>query len=295
MTFKDRERQTREFFSIFSQHTEMKIDILLIHHDSLFNRALGKRLLVGSGIEIARAYRVCKDENLWWKNAVRKENVYVAWSRGQSFNIATVDDIMGEYVERFRSKNHFLLVQTSQKKFQGYFLLDRYVDYQTLHKVQKVLCKVYNGDTGALSPVQLKRCVGFENTKYGDGFIVRIVHQGSNVVNVDKVLSLYRKWFEKTRKTVKKRIYKREKKYSLNDEKFKCWKDFECEDLSRADMRYVCYLIGVRGLSDEEIYDLLLSESPDIERRHKVEDYIPRTIAKARDEYGVTPRNGFED
>jgi len=280
MTFRDRERQTRDFFSIISQHTEMKIDILLIHHDSLFDRSIGKRLLVGSGIEITKAYRVCKNENLWWKNAVRKENVYLSWSRGQSFNIATVDDIMDEYVERFRRKNHFLLVQTSAKKYQGYFLLDRYVTYETLHKVQKVLCKVYNGDTGALSPVQLKRCVGFENTKYQDSFTVRMEHIGSNIVNVDRALSLYEKWFEKTKKTVRK-LYKQEREYFFDDRGLKCWKDFECEDLSIADMRYVCYLVRM-GLSDDEIYYRLLNESPNLEKRHKVDDYITRTIEKAR-------------
>lgn len=285
ISFKEQEDATKQFLSLLASHTKMRIDVLLIHHDSLFDRSLGKRLLVGSGIEISKAFRKMKEENLWWKNSVKKENVYIAWSRNQHYNIATVDDIMGEYVERFRSKNHFLLVQTSAKKYQGYFLLDRYVTYETLHKVQKVLCRVYSGDTGALSPVQLKRCAGFENTKYGDGFVVRIVHQGSNIVNVDKVLSLYRKWFEKEKNKRHKR-YKQEREYFFDDRELKCWKDFECEDLSAADMRYVCYLVRM-GLSDDRIAERLLSESPDIERRHKVNDYICRTIEKARKYVGV--------
>ena len=279
MSFKEREKETKEFFSLLSQHTDMKVDVLLIHHDSLFDRSLGKRLLVASGVAISKAYRLCKEENLWWKNAVRRENVYISWSRGQTFNIATVDDIMGEYVDRFFSKDNFLLIQTSAKKYQGYFLLDRYVPYKTLYKVQKVLCKLYHGDAGALSPVQLKRCVGFENTKYGDGFVVALRHVGSNVVSVDKALSLYEKWFGEEDKP--KHQPKHETYTFSPDESLKSWKDFECEDLSVSDMRYACYLVR-KGLPDDEIYQRLLLESPNITKRHKVEDYIPRTIEKAK-------------
>lgn len=285
ISFKEQEESTKRFLSLLASHTKMKIDVLLIHHDSLFDRSIGKRLLVCSSIELSKAFRFMKEENLWWKNSKKRENVYIAWSRSQHYNIATVDDIMDEYVERFRRKNHFLLVQTSAKKYQGYFLLDRYVTYETLHKVQKVLCKVYNGDTGALSPVQLKRCVGFENTKYGDGFIVRVDHTGINKVSVNRALSLYKKWFE-PRKKPKPGFQLRTGVFDFSDRKFKCWKDFECEDLSVADMRYACYLVRM-GLSDEEIYQKLLFESPSITKRHKVEDYIPRTIAKARKYIGI--------
>ena len=279
MSFREREKATRKFFFVLSKHTDMKIDVLLIHHDSLFDRSLGKRLLVASAVEISKAYRLCKDENLWWKNAVRRENVYIAWSRGQTFNVATVDDIMGEYVDRFIAKDNFLLVQTSAKKYQGYFLLDRYVSYKTLHKIQKVLCKLYHGDTGALSPVQLKRCAGFENTKYGDGFVVSLRYIGSKVVPVDKVLSLYQKWFGEEEKP---KYQPKHETYTFSpDDSLKSWKDFECEDLSVADMKYACYLVR-KGFSDEEIYQRLLLESPNITKRHKVEDYIPRTIEKAK-------------
>jgi len=281
MIFKYREALTKEFLSLLASRSQMKIDILLIHHDALFDRSIGRRLLVASNVELPEAFRVMKEENLWWKNAKRGENVYIAWSRGQLFNIATVDDIMGKYVDRFKAKDHFLLVQTSQKKYQGYFLLDRPVDYKTLHKIQKVLCKTYNGDKGALSPVQLKRLVGFINTKYGDGFVVRLVHSGNSLVSVEDALKLYEKWFGKEEKKIKPVSLKRESFSFLDGRELKTWKDFECDDLSVADMRYACYLVRM-GLSDEEIAQRLLTESPNIERRHKVDDYIPRTIRKAK-------------
>jgi hypothetical protein len=281
ISFKERERATKEFLSLLASRSQMKIDILLIHHDALFDRSIGKRLLVASNVELPEAFRVMKEENLWWKNAKRGENVYIAWGRGQLFNIATVDDIMGKYVDRFKAKDHFLLVQTSQKKYQGYFLLDRPVDYKTLHKIQKVLCKTYSGDKGALSPVQLKRSVGFINTKYGDGFVVKSVHSGSRVVSVDRALQLYEKWFGKEERKTQLWPLERERFIFSDNRELKTWKDFECDDLSSTDMRYTCYLVRM-GLSDEEIAQMLLQESPNIERRHKVEDYIPRTIRKAK-------------
>ena len=279
--FREQERATKDFLSLLASRSKMKIDILLIHHDSLFDRSIGKRLLVASNVEFSKAFRVMKEENLWWKNAKRGENVYIGWSRGQLFNIATVDDIMGEYVDRFKEEDQFLLVQTSKKKYQGYFLLDRYVDYKTLHKIQRVLCKLYNGDKGALSPVQLKRLVGFINTKYGDGFVVRLVHSGNSLVSVEEALKLYEKRFGKEEKKKKIVPLKRKSFSFLDGRELKTWKDFECDDLSVADMRYTCYLVRM-GLSDEEIAQRLLEESPNIERRHKVDDYIPRTIRKAK-------------
>jgi glutathione S-transferase len=103
-----------------------------------------------------------------------------------------------------------------------------------------------------------------------------VVHTGRSTIPVDKVLSLYYKWFEKP-----KPKYQPKQTFDFSDKDLKCWKDFACEDLSIADMRYACYLVRM-GLSDAEIMQRLLAESPDIEKRHKVEDYLPRTIEKAK-------------
>ena len=59
---------------------------------------------------------------------------------------------------------------------------------------------------------------------------------------------------------------------------------YDDEDKSRADMRYVLYLLRM-GASEEDIRDKLLQESEDIsERKSKwIEDYLDRTIRRAKE------------
>lgn len=259
-----------EFLSNFSN---MLIDLHFISHSALFDRSLNKKLTIAKDITIDEAIDVLEKEKAFWKNKKRKENVYFSYSKAnKKFDIAFVDDI--EKVEAFKNKNHFLLVRTSQNKYQAYFKLSRFVNEFELYKIQKVLCSVYRGDVGALSPYQLKRLPSFYNTKYNPHFLVSIEFKGTGILDVDKVLAFYKKHFEIERTN------------NINVSKIrnvnKTWEDFADADLSVADMRYTCYLVRL-GLSDDEIEQRLINESPNIKtRKRNYKDYINRTIRKAR-------------
>lgn len=266
----------KELKSFLQNFSNMLLDLHFISHPALFDRNLNKKLTIAKAVDVDTAVKILEKERAHKKNMTRKENVYFSFSKSnETFNIAFVDDI--EKIEVFKKKNHFLLIQTSKNKYQAYFRLNRPVNAFELHKIQKVLCYVYKGDTGALSPYQLKRLITFYNTKYEPNFLVSVVFTGDNILRADDVLDFYKKHFEKdsnintsTTITIKNKVI------------IKTWNDFEDSDLSRADMRYCCYLVRM-GLSDEEIKERLLAESPNIrERKRNVEDYLKRTIKKAR-------------
>ena len=269
---KDYKELQGELFKFLTYFIDLRLDLHFISHRALFNRSLNEKLTIGKNLSFTEAFELLIKENAWWKNETRKENVYFSFNRNnESFNIAFVDDITK--IDAFKKKNHFLLVQTSEKKYQAYFLLDRAVSFNELYKIQKALCYVYKGDTGALSPVQLKRLPTFWNTKYEPPFLVKEVFKGSNKLNVDKVLRFYEKTF-----------YKNDISFNYSSKKNinKTWEDFSDSDLSVADMKYACYLVRM-GLSDNEIKERLLNESPQIrERKRNVKDYLNRTIRKAR-------------
>jgi len=270
MKYKKAQEELLRFLFFFK---DLSLDLHFISHDALFDRSLNKKLTIGKNLSFTEAFELLIEENAWWKNENRKENVYFSFNKeNKHFNIAFVDDITE--VEAFKKKKHFLLVQTSEKKYQAYFLLDKPVSFFDLYKIQKALCYVYKGDTGALSPVQLKRLPTFWNTKYEPPFLVKEIFKGSNKLNVDKVLNFYKKTFYQNDVSFN---------YSSNKKKItKTWNDFADSDLSVADMRYACYLVRM-GLSDEEIRERLLNESPNIrERKKNVDDYLRRTIRKAR-------------
>lgn len=262
-----------QLISDFLQNfSNMLIDLHFISHEALFDRNLNKKLTIARAVDVSEAVKVLEKEKAIWKNQSRKENVYFSFSKdNETFNIAFVDDI--EKIETFKKKDHFLLVQTSERKYQAYFKLDKPVSSFELYKIQKVLCHIYRGDVGALSPYQLKRLPYFYNTKYNPPFMVQEVFQGQNVIPVDKVLNYYKKHFEPNTNTNNNNVIKNISK---------TWEDFADPDLSVADMRYCCYLVRC-GLSDEEIKQRLLAESPNITtRKRNVEDYLNRTIKKAR-------------
>jgi hypothetical protein len=272
--FEEQQAQTKAFLKLLAQHTTTKIDLHYIHDDTLRDRSTNKKLTIATDISIDSAYKILKEENAWWKNKQRKENVYWSWSK-QAFNVAFVDDIISDKADVFRQKRHFCLIQTSQKKFQGFFLLDKYISAENLVKVQKVLQSAYEGDIGAVGAWQLHRLTGFINTKYQDDFVVKIASVGDTVLKVDNILSYYDKLNapEPKQQAIKRTITKQGRK---------TWKDFYDEDKSQADFRYALYLLHF--YSPKEVYNILEQESPDLNRRKGAytNDYLMRTIEKAQ-------------
>ncbi len=273
---------TSEFTKHFAKHTNMFIDLYYIKHEALFDRSLNGRITIANSIKFSDVREVLYKENAIFKNSLKssnKENVYFSYSRNNtSFNIAFVDDLQGESVGIFKRKNHFCLVQTSQLKYQGYFLLDRYTNADELYKIQKVLQEVYKGDKGALGAFQLKRMTGFFNTKYEPAFLVKVVYVGAARVNVDKILQYYELHFKPDKVKYPEKFFDKK-----SDGNLKCWQDFNIkDDKSQVDMSYAVYLVRM-GFDEDDIYERLLEESEGIkERKGKyIDDYIERTIAKA--------------
>jgi len=276
--FEEQQAQTKAFLKLLAQHTTTKIDLHYIHDDTLRDRSTNKKLTIATDISINSAYRVLKEENAFWKNKMRSENVYWSWSKqAESFNVAFVDDILDDKADVFKQKRHFCLIQTSQKKFQGFFLLDKYISAEDLVKVQKVLQSAYEGDIGAVGAWQLHRLTGFVNTKYQDDFIVKIEYIGDTMLKTSDILSYY----DKLNAPEPKQKPKPEPKQIIKV-KGKTWKDFYDEDKSQADFRYALYLLHF--YSPEQVYSILEQESPDLDRRKGAytNDYLMRTIEKAQ-------------
>ena len=279
--FEEQQAQTKAFLKLLAQHTTTKIDLHYIHDDTLRDRSTNKKLTIATNVSIDSAYKILKEENAWWKNKQRKENVYWSWSKqSESFNVAFVDDILNNKADVFKQKKHFCLIQTSQKKFQGFFLLDRYVDSDSLVKIQKVLRKSYFGDIGAVGAWQLHRLTGFINTKYQDDFMVKIASVGDTVLKTSDILSYYDKL--NTPEPKQEQKPKPEPKQTIKVKGRKTWKDFYDEDKSQADFRYALYLLHF--YSPKKVYSILEQESPNLNERKGAytNDYIIRTIEKAQ-------------
>jgi len=272
--FSKQQEQAKQFFSLLAFKSNILIDLHYINHQALLDRSINKKLVIKKSIKLREAYKELKNDNAFYKNKMRLENVYFSFSQSQNYNIASVDDI--ERIDEFKSKNHLCLIQTSKSKYQAFFELDEYVNANDLAKIQKVLQVLYKGDKAATGAYQLKRVAGFINTKYLDNFVVKIVSKGDNVLNAKELLRYYEEHINIKPKSLQKSTIK-------SDKKNKNWSDFYKDDYSSTDFSYALYLLHF--YNEEQAKEILREESKNLEERKGayVEDYIERTIQKALD------------
>jgi len=294
--FTAQQQQTRYFLNLLANYTKATkatIDLHLIQHEALIDRSLGKKLVLASNVDIASAYRILKQENAYWKNRIKLENVYWSWSKEQQqYNIAFVDDIVN--INAFINKKHLCLLQTSSQKYQALFLLNEYTNADNIMRIQKTLQVVYGGDKAAVGTYQLHRLAGFVNTKRQDNFIVKIVFTGTNKLNVSDVLKYYYQYIEPQQPKIKPQkpqlqIISSNKQAQTK----KTWQDFNTDnDNSSTDFKYALYLLHFN--TPEQVYDILLNESPDLVARKGAyaSDYLRRTISRAL-EYFIPSNNSF--
>ena len=282
MTEKQQRAEVRRFFELINSKYTGDIDLFYINKLHLQGKNNKGRLKIATLPAKRAYYKLISDENAIWKNKTRGESVYWTYATNTNLTLAFVDDIQD--IDRFIKENHFLLVQTSQHKYQAYFALSEPVNSSKLYQIQKTLAKEYRGDPAAVGWSQLKRVPGFSNTKYDTDFVVRIVHVGSNVLNIAKIKPVEAQNRAQTIKPTggshlcKNRPISVDLRGSIN----KTWEDFFTGDESQADMKYAIYLLS-RGLSIDEVKQKLLQESLDIETRKAghLEHYLDLTTSKA--------------
>lgn len=162
-----------------------------------------------------------------------------------------------------------LVVQTSAAKRQAHYRLAAPADDASAAVLQRRLLAETGGDIGAVALRHPRRLPGFDNPKYQPPHPVRIVSRGPGALDCQTITAPQ----EQQRTT--------DAGPRLRRAPAKRRTDFETGDASRTDMRYTHYLIAC-GWTDEEIAAALLAERPDLAEKHDPDDYISRTISKAR-------------
>ena len=282
-------RETRSFWQSIASKTECLVIVNLAIYKEGNSILQWIPLNNGNPLPPDSVYSLLKNENAWYKNDKRKLSVLWQFAKNQAYNIVIVDDI--QKIEEIKDKDVFLLWQTSEQKYQAAFLLDKYVDDENIKKLQRVIIDQYGGDKASIGASHNFRMPGFFNTKYLENPpYIRLVHRGKNVLSVNQMLRYYDEYIHKpkeheTNKDLKT-LSSTPSSYRPPDEKKKDWWYYYNikQDKSAADFSYALYLMNL-GYSDEDIRQTLLNESDDIENRKAghLEDYLDRTIRKARD------------
>jgi len=286
VSFKQQEEETRHFFETIADKTTNLVRLAFAVYKE--NNKIDPLIFLNKNEPLppSDAFTLLKQENAWYKNKERQKSILWKFAENQEgYNIVIVDDI--QQVKAFKEKDHFLLWQTSTSKFQAAFLLDKYIEAEDIKKVQKVLISIYGGDK-PLGASHYVRVPGFLNTKYlNNPQPVKLIYIGKNILSTEQVLRYYRYNIEHREEKPKKdpRSLPRLLTYRELQERKKDWWHFYNikGNKSDADFAYTLYLLHF-NLTDEEIKQILLAESDDIENRKRghLEDYLNRTITKAR-------------
>ena len=284
--FKQQEEETRLFFQAIADKTKSLIRLAFAIYRE--NNKIDPLIFLNRNEPLPPqdAFSLLKKENAWFKNDKAKKSVLWKFAEGQAYNIVIIDDIQA--VQPFKEKDHFLLWQTSNNKYQAAFLLDNYLEAEDIKKIQRALIDVYGGDKASLGASHYVRVPGFYNTKYlQDPPLVKLCYIGNNVLSAEQVLRYYEYNLkhkeekpEKDLKSLPKLLVYKE----LQERKKDWWHFYNIKgNKSDADFSYTLYLLHF-NLTDEEIKQILLSESSDLYERKKghLDDYLNRTITKAR-------------
>jgi len=286
ISFKQQEEETRLFWEAIAGKTKSLIRLAFAVYKE--NNKIDPLIFLNKNQPLppADAFSLLKEENAWFKNKEVKKSVLWKFAENQEgYNIVIIDDI--QQVQAFKEKDHFLLWQTSNSKYQAAFVLDKYLNAEDIKKIQKALIGLYGGDKASIGASHYIKSPGFYNTKYQDPPYVRLVYVGKNILSTDQVLRYYEHNVkpkeekpEKDPKSLPKLLVYKE----LQERKKDWWHFYNIKgNRSDADFAYTLYLLHF-NLSDEEIKQILLTESQNIEERKKghLEDYLNRTISKAR-------------
>jgi len=286
-TFKEQQEETRLFWQAIANKTNSLVKLLFATYEegNKFKRRV--HLNKDEPLHPKDVYTFLKEENAWFKNKEVKKSVLWKFAEDQTYNVVIVDDI--QEVQHFKNKDHFLLWETSENKYQAAFLLDQYLGSEDIKNVQRVLIKIYKGDEACKGASHYVKMPGFFNTKYlvEDPPYVKLLYVGENVLSAEQVLRYYEHNIkpkeQKPEKNLKSLPRLMTYKELLN--RRKDWRHFYNlkGDKSAADFAYAKYLMNF-NLSDEDIKQMLLTESDDIQTRKKghLEAYLELTVSKAR-------------
>jgi len=284
-TYKLQEQETEAFWQAIASKTSCLVKLSLATYTECNTVLKWTNLNKNQPLHPKDAFGLLKKINAWHRNIENKESVLWRFAKQQSYNVVIIDDI--QEVQHFKNKDHFLLWKTSYYKFQAAFLLDKYVSDEDVKKIQESLIDVYKADKACKGATHAVKMPGFFNTKYlGDPPYIKLLHVGQGVLSVEQALQYYKKNIEpKKYKPKDLKSLPRLLTYRELDKRKKDWWYFYNikQDKSAADFAYAKYLMCF-NLTDEDIKQILLAESDNIEVRKKghLDDYLERTISKAR-------------
>jgi len=273
---------TKDTHNFIKNHVEpyfKAVDLNFIEHDES-GESKGRRAFV-KNLPVSQLSGFVKEKKIHIGNANEK-NIYFAVSKDSTSRVIWLDDVKPD-----RFTKYMTIIQTSKDSYQAFIKFDRCLSDDEFKVVRDKLVETYDSDRAAKARIQPMRLPGFLNQKpkhktNGVGYLIKLVQESFKEFSVDATLS--KLGIQKSKpisqmpsSDVDMRIKSSPKKVKELVEK--PISDFDCDDKSARDFKYVLHLMNV-GLSENEIKDRL-KQYAGVERKSNPTYYIETTCQKA--------------
>ena len=253
-------------------------------------------------------FRLLKRENVFYKNLVKQENIYLAVTpKTNLLNFIWLDDIKMENISE-EQKKYLTLIETSENNYQAWIQLNKVYSASEVQEIKKYLVEKLKADKAATAKIQPMRLPGFYSYKHQFPYYVKVTNIATKKLNASNILkkinssnnnisnnkpqttknknnSNSSNW--KQYSYYKTKLFYSNKTFNPSDERdviveFVKQDNEDIEvDENIIDIHYIYQLI-IRDYKKEEIFDYLEKSRLDLTIKHKsVEDYFERTYLKA--------------
>ena len=291
----------------FNNKSAVFFDIVLIKYENNDTKKISicKWKSTRSVVDLMKVFR---KYNIFYKNIVKKENVYFAVTEKTKFlNFIWLDDIKLDNISQ-EQLEYMTLIETSPRNYQAWIRLNKLYTKNEIQQIKHYLIEKLKADRGASSYIQPMRFPGFFSYKHQEPFYVKVYKTSNKRLNGKKILEKIKntesvvinnsqksntKSTEFNDSWKKYSYYKRELgleniEFNPSDERnlikehYMRKKDIKEDGIDEniIDIHYI-YQLLIRDYPRDEIFLYLQQTREDLNDKHKASDYFERTYLKA--------------
>jgi len=242
-------------------------------------------------------------QNIFYKNLMKKENVYFAITpKTRLLNFVWLDDLKLENINE-QQLEYITLIETSPNNYQGFIRLDKLYTENEIQQIKSYLIQKLKADKAAAAKIQPMRLPGFYSYKRTEPHYVKVHKVAEKVLDGSVLLNKINNMTTNSTTTKNiinnsgggsdtwKKISYYKKQLQLSDITFNPENERDAiikyaeqnnynVDNNIVDIMFV-YQLLIRDYSQNDIFLYLQQSRPDLSDKHQVGDYFERTYLKA--------------
>jgi len=243
-----------------------------------------KKSFIGKNLD-----KVIFNNKIYFKNRIKHENIYISLDdTNKKTNLLWLDDIDINKLTN-KQKEYITLIETSPNNYQGYIIMDKEVDKNTLKQIKKYFHKKYNTDIGSIDFTHLMRLPYFYSYKHEIPHYVVVKQYQKKILPTTPIIKQL-----KTDNEIKQNNIQNNDKIHINTDKLSFFYDLYLKekkkeklqiDYNVIDFRFLHFLHYFTDTNIESVNLQNIFYNIEERKRGHTDDYINRTKNKVYNIY----------